>query len=125
MLTLQLPENAELVPVATVPHALDEVVTGTVNAALIPLENSVEGSVRISLDYLIASDHLMITREVLLSVTFDLYTQESFSLDRISTIATHPMAEAQCRQWVRDNAPEAAVITVASTADAANAVRRG
>ena len=64
-----LPEAAtrELVPMVSVPAALDAVRNGEAAAALVPIENSVEGGITTTLDELVAGEPLMIYREVLLS----------------------------------------------------------
>ncbi len=122
-----LPEtrNAELRPATTVLRAFDDVTNGVSEAALVPLENSVEGSVRVTLDRLIDGDDLMIVREVLLPVTFGLYARSGSRLPQIATVATHPHAEAQCRKWLAAQVPYADMISVSSTADAARSVKRG
>ncbi|MGI8647776.1 MAG: prephenate dehydratase [Acidimicrobiales bacterium] len=119
------PGSAELSPMPTITDALEEVFNENADAALVPLDNSVEGSVRPTLDYLIGHESLMIVQEVLLPVSFSLYTRSEIDLSAISTVATHPHAEAQCRKWLKSNLPSAQVISSPSTADAAAAVSRG
>ncbi len=122
---VNVPHNAELSPMPTITDALDEVFNGNADAALVPLDNSVEGSVRPTLDYLIASESLIISQEILLPVSFSLYARPGSGLNAINTIATHPHAEAQCRGWLKSNLPYTKTISTASTADAAAAVSRG
>lgn len=117
--------TADLEPYVSVPDALDAVRHGDVVAALVPFENSVEGSVSTTLDELAAGEPLQVTAEVLLPVTFDLLVRPGTGLDAIYRIATHPHAEAQCRQWLRTTLPKALVHPAASTADAAEAVANG
>jgi prephenate dehydratase len=105
--------------------ALDGVRTGEVDAALVPFENSVEGSVPAALDDLATGDPLQITREVLLPVSFALLGRSGLAQADVRTVATHPHAEAQCRRWLRDVLPQASVVLSPSTADAARAVRDG
>ncbi|TQS41766.1 prephenate dehydratase [Cryptosporangium phraense] len=117
--------DAELLPMVTVPEALSAVRTGTADAALVPLENSVEGAVPPTLDGLASGERLMINREVLLPVTFNLYAAPGADLGSIKTVASHPHGLAQCRGWLRTNVPDAELITSPSTADAAEGVVRG
>jgi hypothetical protein len=88
--------------------ALDAVRAGEVDGAMVPLENSVEGSVATTLDELASGDPLQITREVLLPVRFALLGRPGTLPSDVRTVATHPHAEAQCRRWLRDVLPEAA-----------------
>lgn len=121
MLTRSL-ATAELEPRATVHAALEAVRTAEVSGAVVPLENSVEGSVNTTLDELIRSDPLMITGEVLFPVTFTLMARPGTDLADVKRIVTHPVAEAQCRAWMTAKLPEAEIFTVSSTAAAADVV---
>jgi len=123
----QLPAAAPatLEPCTTVPAALDAVRGGAADGAMVPLENSVEGSVSATLDELATGAPLVITREVLLPVTFALLARPGTELAAVSSVATHPHAEAQCRAWLRSRLPGATIAPAPSTADAARAVARG
>ena len=123
--TLPAAAKADLVPYPSVAAALDGVRTGEVDAALVPFENSVEGSVPAALDDLATGDPLQITREVLLPVSFALLGRSGLEQRDVRSVATHPHAEAQCRRWLRDVLPQASVVLAPSTADAARAVRDG
>ncbi len=109
-------------PYATVAQALHGVREGAVGAALVPIENSVEGGVSATLDNLTYGDPLVITREVLLPVQFDLFTRPGTRLDQIRNVLTHPHAAAQCREWLAARVPQAQVTESGSTAAAAAAV---
>jgi prephenate dehydratase len=118
-------QRGDLTPYASVAVALDAARTGDVDGAMVPLENSVEGSVATTLDELAGGDPLQITREVLLPVRFALLGRSGTARDDVRTVATHPHAEAQCRRWVRDVLPDASVVLTPSTADAARSVAAG
>ena len=123
--TLPVAARAELEPYVSVPDALDAVRRGEAGAALVPFENSVEGSVSTTLDELATGDPLHVTAEVLLPVTFALLVRPGTALRDICRLATHPHAEAQCRGWLRNALPTAVVLPAASTADAAASVAAG
>lgn len=106
-------------PYPTVAAALDAVRAGEVSAALVPIENSVEGGVSATLDNLAAGDRLMIIREVLLPVQFGLYVRPGTQLAEVRHILTHPHAYNQTRDWVATNCPQAQVTEGGSTAAAA------
>jgi prephenate dehydratase len=117
---LTLPaQRADPVPYATVGLALDAVRTGEVTAALVPIENSVEGGVTATLDNLTYGDPLVITREVLLPVQFGLYVRPRTALGAVRQVLTHPHAAAQCREWLATHLPQATVTEGGSTAGAA------
>lgn len=118
-------ERAELRPARSVPDALDAVRDAEADAALVPLENSVEGAVGVTLDELANGEPLVITREVVLPVRFMLAARPGRSLQDVKTLASHPHAAAQCRGWVHANLPDVSTVDVLSTAAAAAAVARG
>ncbi|MCU1693725.1 MAG: Prephenate dehydratase [Frankiales bacterium] len=123
--TLDVAAEAELVPCVTVAAALQAVRDGDLDAALVPLENSIEGSVATTLDELAAGAPLMVRREVLLQVQFSLLGRPGTSLADVLTVATHPHAEAQCRRSLAALVPGATVVLTSSTAEAARAVAAG
>ncbi|MHB2021908.1 MAG: prephenate dehydratase [Mycobacteriales bacterium] len=123
--TLPAAAGAELLPADTIPAALDLVREGDAQAALVPLENSVEGAVNATLDELAFGAPLQIYREVILPVSFALLARSSMDRSDISTVATIPHAEAQVRGWLRRELPGAQFVPMASTADGARAVAEG
>ncbi len=114
--------DAESVPCATVTVALDDVREGRSDGAVVPIENSVEGSVPVTLDELATGAPLMITAELTVPVAFSLLVRPGMQLDQVATIGTHPHAEAQTRHWVAARLPNARVVHTASTAAAAAAL---
>jgi prephenate dehydratase len=123
--TIPAAATAELLPSATVPDALAAVRAGDADAALVPLENSVEGAVPVTLDELASGEPLVIAREVHLPVTFGLYARPGADLADLKTVASHPHALAQCRPWVQRNLPGADLVQTLSTSEGASAVARG
>lgn len=122
--TLPAAARAQLEPYPTVPAALAAVRDGTADGAVVPFENSVEGSVSATLDELAFAEPLQITREVLLPVRFALLARPQIGLGEIRVVGTHPHAEAQCRRWLAEWLPQASVLLAPSTAEAAAALAR-
>ncbi|WP_327344783.1 prephenate dehydratase [Streptomyces europaeiscabiei] len=123
-----LPESAtrELVPMVSVPAALDAVRNGEAEAAFVPIENSVEGGITTTLDELVAGAPLMIYREVLLSITFALLVRPGTKLSEIKTVTAHPAAQPQVRNWMKANlSPDVVWESAASNADGARLVQEG
>ncbi len=112
-------------PEPSVAAALAAVRSGECTAALVPLENSVEGSVPATMDGLVTGTPLVITREVFLEVAFVLAVRPGTTAADVGTLASHPHALAQCRGTVADLLPGAEVVLAASTADAARRVAAG
>ncbi len=83
---------------------------------VVPIENSLEGSVSRTYDRFLVSE-LNIVAEISLKVSHNLLSK--YRLREIKKIYTHPMAYAQCREWVAKNLPNAEIIEVSSTAKGA------
>lgn len=111
--------NFENIPFATVGKALDAVRSGEIRAALVPIENSVEGGVSATLDNLAAGEQLMIIGEVLLPVVFCLAVRPGIKPQDIKTVISHPHAIAQVRNWMGEHYPDANLVVWSSTAAAA------
>lgn len=112
-------------PAANVTAALESVRTGTSDFALVPIENSVEGVVARTLDELAVGDPLMIIGEQVLQVSFALMVKPRTLLRDIKRVATHPHAEAQCREYIAKNLPHAEIVMTNSTAAGAESVAKG
>ena len=117
--TLPAAATAQLQPSATVTGALDAVRAGEADGAVVPIENSVEGSVPVTLDELATGEPLMITREMTVPVAFSLLARPGTQADAVRRVATHPHAAAQTRRWCALHLPQAEVVHTTSTAHAA------
>ncbi|MFB9450996.1 prephenate dehydratase [Dactylosporangium vinaceum] len=118
-------DRGVLTAARSVPECLDAVRGGDADAALVPLENSIGGQVGVTLDELAGGEPLMITREVVLPVQFVLAARDARPLDAIRSIAAHPQAGIQCRDWLRTHTPGASVVDVLSNATAAIGAAEG
>lgn len=107
----------QLMPQSTVSEALREVELGRCHFAVVPIENSIEGTVGSSLDLLITT-RLQACGETYLPVHHHLLTHAK-SLKKIKTIAAHPQALGQCQRWLKMNIPHAQTIPTVSNASAA------
>jgi prephenate dehydratase len=111
--------DAEHVPCESVAAALDALRAGSLDAAMVPIENSVEGGVSATLDALSVGSELVIIGEVLVPVTLVLAARSDTSLSDVRAVGTHPHGWAQVRTWMSTNLPGAAYLTTLSTAAAA------
>lgn len=114
--------DVDLIAAASVQAALDAARDGSVELALVPIENSVEGSVSVTLDELANGKRLVIVDEVVIPVRFALLARPGMSLAEVRRVSTHPHAQAQVRHWIAANLPDAHVVPAMSTAAAAAAV---
>jgi len=121
----QLGKDVELVPVASVTEAMDQVVAGLVDRAVVPIENSIEGGVSATSDALAQMAGVQIYGEYLVPVKFDLMVRPGTKLSEIKEVLTHPVAYAQSRKWLEANLPGHTHIPAASTASAAKSLAGG
>ena len=112
-------------PMATVDAALAAVRSGEADAAMVPIENSVEGGVAATLDALANGSPLRVVREVLVPVTFVLAARPGTQLQDVRRVASHPHGWAQCRGWMAANLPDARYLPALSTAGAAEGLAVG
>ena len=120
LLTVPGAPDAERIPATSVPAALEALRDGSADAAMVPIENSVEGGVTATLDAIASLDgSLRIVREVLVPITFVLVARPGTTLESIKTISTHTHAWAQVRSWVAENKPSVNYLPGSSTAGAA------
>ena len=92
--------EADPMPCSTVIVALDAVRSGEADAAVVPIENSVEGSVPVTLDELATGEPLMIVREMTVPVAFSVLVRPGTRAEDVTAVGTHPHAAAQTRRWV-------------------------
>lgn len=107
----------------SVPGALHMVRASAADAACVPVENSVEGVVAATLDSLAEDDPLVAVAESLLPIRFSVLTRAADA--EVRTVASHPHALAQVREWLTANLPDARHVAASSTAAAAVAVHEG
>jgi prephenate dehydratase len=96
---------------------------GEVSWAIVPIENSLEGSINVTLDLLAgeASD-VRIAGEALLRVEHALIAAAPTELAQIDTVLTHPHVPGQCTRFLRDELAHAQIVSASSTAEAVRVV---
>jgi prephenate dehydratase len=116
-------EAVDEVPYTTVYEAVMAVQNGEVDSAVVPIENSIEGSVTATLDTLVhEAPDVQIAREVVLPIEQHLVARQDMQLDLIQRVLSHPQGTAQCARFLREQVPGATRVTMSSTAEAVRAV---
>jgi chorismate mutase / prephenate dehydratase len=115
-----LGHSAEFVPQKSLREVFQSVASGDAELGVIPLENSLQGSVGQSLDMFLRFD-VHIQAEIFCKISHCLLSREK-GLDGIRIVYSHPQALEQCSGWLRSNLPEAVIVPVESTAAAARRV---
>jgi prephenate dehydratase len=117
-LTAAAPE-LEPVPVPTLRDVVLAVQRGTVERAIVPFENALEGGVDPVLDALaLEAPDVALIGEHVQPVVHNLVGPDGLELEEIETVLSHPQALAQCARWLAERLPHAVTVPTASTADA-------
>lgn len=116
--------DREFVPERSVSHVISAVESNPSQLGFIPIENSIEGSVAVTLDTLAFDSDLLIQREVDLPVSLNLCAKAGTKLADVKTVVSFPHALAQCRHWLARRLPKADVEASNSTAEAIVAVSK-
>ena len=105
-----------LVPYPTISACLEAVAAGQQPWAVVPVENSVEGGVSMTLDALWQLEGLGIRQALILPIRHALIGRAS-QLEHIEQVYSHPQALAQCQAWLRSHLPQATLIPTRSTTE--------
>ncbi len=117
------PEDLEPVICETIPAAIEAVATGSADRALVPVENSIEGSVRPTLDGLIEhADEVRIAGEFDHEIRAALIARRDLPLGEITAVLSHPQPLAQCALFLRTELPKAELRVASSTSAAVKQV---
>ena len=113
---------ATLVPYASIPAVAAAVDSGLADEGVVPIENSLEGSVTFTLDLLIHESTLFIRNELVLPIRHSLLVKPRTKGEEIKVIYSHPQALAQCRSFLADCFPDAELVASLSTSAAVEEV---
>ncbi len=115
-------EKFELVILPEIFEVLAAVEEGRLDSGFVPVENSLEGSVNITLDTLARSEKLIVARELIYPIHNQLMAKAGVELSAVTKIFSHAQPISQCRKYLRDKFPTVEIITTPSTARAAELV---
>ena len=104
---LRYAPEAELIAAASITAVTASVTEGRADEAIVPIENSLQGSVTETLDLLLHSIELKIRAEIVLAVEHCLIVQPGTPRDAIRSVYSHPQALAQCRGYIGRELPGA------------------
>jgi prephenate dehydratase len=118
--------EGELVPIRSIPEVIVGVERGEADLGVVPIENSIEGSVNATLDTLAfdTDPDVVIQRELVLAIDLNLVARPGTELADVRQVVSHPHASAQCREWLARKLPGVEVVAANSTAEAAQGISR-
>lgn len=108
----------------TIPQCIDAVEDGTIDIGVVPLENAIEGTVHITIDYLVHQVKLPIIAELIVPIQQNLLVNDAFKGDLLSIkeVHSHSHAIAQCQQYIHRFLPNATIHYTNSTGSAAELI---
>lgn len=112
-------KEKDLVSYPTVKDVIYAVDKGRVSQGIVPIENSIEGSVNETLDTLTFEVHnVVIEQEIIIPITHNLIARTGLKPKDIKVVISHPQATAQCRSYLARRLPSVPIIAANSTAEA-------
>ena len=117
--------GSELLALTTARGVVNAVMNREADEGIVPIENSLEGSVTDTLDLLIHDSPLNISNEVVIPIEHCLLVQSGTEMLDIEVIYSHPQALGQCRQYLNQRFPDAVPVPALSTAAAAEQLEQG
>ncbi|MGH8885292.1 MAG: prephenate dehydratase [Egibacteraceae bacterium] len=107
-------------PLPTIPDVVDAVREGRVPLGVVPIENSIEGSVNLTLDALAFGEPgVFIRSEIAIPISMNLLVKDGTALGDVRLVSSMPVALAQCRGWLSENLPGVRLEPSTSTAESA------
>lgn len=117
--------GARLQPLPSFVHVLGGVADGTLDYGFVAIENSIEGTVSITMDQLVHERDLIIVGEVVTPVTQNLLAAPGTRIADLKRVVSFPHATGQCRAWLTANLPAVEEVAATSTAEAVRQVGQG
>lgn len=116
----------EKVAFKTIPQCIDAVNNEEIQIGVVPIENAIEGTVHLSIDYLVHQVRLPIIAEVVVPIQQNLLVNKNFQGDitDIKEVHSHRHAIAQCQQYLHSHLPQATIHFSNSTGSAAEMVSK-
>ena len=115
--------GAELRPYPDIFSVMQAAAENEVDSCVVPVENSLEGAVNVTMDTLAQMDDLAIERELIWDIHNQLMAKDAAA--EVRTIYSHPQPLAQCRGYLKAHFPKAKLVSTESTAKAAELVAAG
>lgn len=110
-------QEALLCPCSSIAQTLRSLAAGEVDLAVVPVENSIHGSVVVTLDTLWELDALKIQQALVLPIAHVLISRGG-SLGKLKTVYSHPQALGQCQRWLEKFLPQVQLLAANSTTEA-------
>lgn len=115
-------QTVNFVPYSSIPNVLDAIDKGKVEFAVVPIENSIEGTVNLAMDWLIHHIDVPIRGELAYPISQHLMAAPGVEMGQVKKVLSHPQAIAQCQLFLREYLPDVEIEYTKSTAEAVQIV---
>lgn len=122
LLKINSSNSDELIQYANIPDILYAIESEEIDEGIVPIENSIEGSINVTLDMLIFAVDLLIDKEIVINVDHNLVANKDTEISQVQKIFSHPHAIAQCRKFIKMNFGNIDLKAANSTAEAAKLI---
>lgn len=116
-------ENSTFIPKNTIADVFDSVKTKEVNFGVVPIENSIEGSVNMTMDLLFEVPEIQVVGECVVPIRHFLLSYEKLELGKIRTLCSHQQAIGQCSKFIRNYLNNPEIIFTTSTSNACQIIK--
>ncbi len=106
----------------SIPEVLNALKNSDIEDAIVPIENSLEGAINVTMDFLAKEDGVYIIGELILPVNLNLLTKAGTTVEDIAVILSHPQPLGQCRDYLNKHFPNTIQLEEISTSKAAKRV---
>jgi len=120
----KLGKSIEKIPYSNMGEVIKSVDRGETAEGIVPIENSLEGSVNITLDFLTFESEAKIIREITIPIKHSLIGKEKSAPGKIRKIISHPHATAQCKNYISTYLKGAEIVAANSTAEAIKILKK-
>ncbi|HPU59370.1 MAG TPA: prephenate dehydratase domain-containing protein, partial [Defluviitoga tunisiensis] len=116
-------ENNVFIAKNTIADVFDSVTTAEADYGVVPIENSIEGSVNMTMDLLFEIPNIRVVGECVIPIRHFLLSYEKIELDKIRTLCSHQQAIGQCSKFIRSYLKDPEIIFTASTSNACHIIK--
>ena len=106
----------------SIPEVLNALKNNDIDEAIVPIENSLEGAINVTMDFLAKEDGVYIVDELIIPINLNLLTKEDTTAEDIAVILSHPQPLGQCRNYLNSRFPNVVQLEENSTSRAAQKV---
>lgn len=121
---LKINDSKNLIPINSIWGVFENVDNQNIESGIVPIENLIEGTVNITVDSIIFDTSLYIQSQIIIPIEQCLIMKKDSDIKKIKKVLSHPQAIAQCRRYLRNKFPDASLVNMNSTSEAAREVSK-